>query len=205
MDLTTKKYSAFYPGAGHDIIPLVMYRYIKKWIYFDSQPMSEFGDNLYEGFERPNFIKQLIKIMEQNDFNLNHINDNIYIFYNSEHDQIVHYETNSIFPNYLQQRHYDCDTLILCGFDTEPYTIDIINKFSNIITNNITYRSLEEEQLLLKKSVSLILINIKWNYWEHKNLLTNNICKYVSIIDHFITHNELNNIEKDNSDFKCMI
>ena len=62
--------SAFYPGAGLDIFPLIMFRNIKKWIYMDSQPRSEFGDNFYEGFARPKFIEKLKQIMEQNEFKL---------------------------------------------------------------------------------------------------------------------------------------
>jgi hypothetical protein len=51
--------SAFYPGAGIDIFPLIMFRSIKKWIYMDSQPKSEFGNIEFNGCGRPKFIEQL--------------------------------------------------------------------------------------------------------------------------------------------------
>jgi hypothetical protein len=189
--------SAFYPGAGCDVFPLITCRSIKNWIYMDSQPRSEFGDNFYEGFERPKFIKQLIQVMAQNEFDLNSIEDNIYTFYNSEHEQTVKYETNSVFPSYVQQRHYDCETIVLCGFDLEEQTINFINKFSHIIVNNISYHSLEEEQLLLTKQVTTIIIDEKWEYWEPKNQLLDNIHKHVVIEHRFITHDEQHDINKE--------
>ena len=135
--------SAFYPGAGLDIFPPIMFRSIKNWIFVDSQPKSEFGADEYEGFERPKFIEQLKQIMKQNDFQLKFIHGDIYTFYNLEHEQIIQYETNTIFPDSLQQHHYQTDTLVLCGFDLGDQTINFINKYSNIITDNITHHELE--------------------------------------------------------------
>ena len=77
--------SAFYPGAGTDVFPLIKFRNIKKWIYTDSQPNSEFGDFLFDGCNRPRFLELLIQNMKQNDFELQTINGNIYTFYNKEY------------------------------------------------------------------------------------------------------------------------
>ena len=185
--------SAFYPGAGLDVFPLIMFRSIKEWIYMDSQPRSEFGDNLYEGFERPKFIEQLKQIMEQNGFLLSIIDSDTYVFYNSEYSQLVQYETNSVFPSSLQQRHYECDTIVLCGFDLGDCKKDFINKYSNIITNNISYHDLTDEYLLLTKQVSTMIIDKEWEYWKPKNNLIHNICKHIVVEPRFITYAELNN------------
>ena len=51
--------------------------------------------------------------MKQNDFKLESINSNVYTFYNKEYEQQVIYETNSVFPRDIQQRHYDCKKFLL--------------------------------------------------------------------------------------------
>ena len=185
--------SAFYPGAGLDIFPVIMFRDIKEWVYMDSQPRSEFGDNLYEGFERPKFIEQLKKIMEQNDFLLTIIDGDTYVFYNLEYSQLVKYETNSVFPISLKSRHYECDTIVLCGFDLGECKKDFINKYSNIITNNITYHDETDECLLLTKQVSSMIIDKEWEYWEKKNIFIDNIKKHIIVEPRFITYEESKN------------
>ena len=42
-----KMQQAVYVGAGHDIIPVLVFRDIKKFIYIDSQPFSEHGTHVY--------------------------------------------------------------------------------------------------------------------------------------------------------------
>ena len=185
--------SAFYPGAGLDVFPLILFRYIKEWIYMDSLPRSEFGDNLYEGFERPKFIEQLKKIMEQNGFLLEITNDDTYVFFNHEYSQLVQYETNSVFPSSLQRRHYECDTVVLCGFDLGDCKKDFINKYLNIITNNISYHDITDEHFLLTKQVSTIIIDKEWEYWEPKNIFIHNIEKHIVVEPRFISYNERNN------------
>jgi hypothetical protein len=173
--------SALYPGAGTDIFPVVMFRNIKQWRCMDSQPNSEFGDQIFPGLERPRFLTQLKQIMSQNDFELQVIDGDDYIFYNKEYDQTIYYETNSVFPRDLEQRHYDCDYAVLCGFDMGDKTIDFINRFQNIITNNITCFELNEKQLLLSKNVSTLIIDTEWDYWEQDNQISHLIEQHVKI------------------------
>jgi len=189
--LSKKKKSAFYPGAGLDVFPPIMYRDIEFFIYMDSQPLSEFGNTIFDGAQRPKFIQILIKIMDQNNFKLILIEDNNLTFFNSEYNQTILYETNSVFPQDLQQRHYDCNTLILCGFDTAEQTIDLINRFDNIITNNITCHELDDEPLFLSKNVSTMIINNDWIYWSSDNLFTDVILQNIKIEPRFITHLKL--------------
>lgn len=184
--------SAFYPGAGLDIFPPIMFRHIKNWIYMDSQPGSEFGDIKFNGCERSKFIEQLKQIMVQNEFTQKNIDSNTYTFYNSEYKQTIRYETNSVFPHFLKQQHYDCDTLVLCGFSMDDKPLGFINKYSHIITNNITCHDLEDEELLLSKKVSTMIINKEWEYWETKNQLSHIIHEYVNIVSRFITYIDRN-------------
>jgi len=178
--------SAFYPGAGIDVFPLITHRNIKKWIYTDSQPNSEFGDMIFEGCNRPRFIGRLIKNMNQNHFELKSMNEDIYIFYNAEYEQQVIYETNSVFPRDMQQRHYDCDYIVLCGFDMEDDTIEFINRFQHIITNNITRFESDEIQLLINKDVSTMVYDEDWEYWEDDNNLTPLIKQHIKVINFYL-------------------
>jgi len=166
--------SAFYPGAGTDVFPLNTFRHIKRWIFTDSQS------------NRPIFIGLLIQNMKQNEFELESINgDDSYIFYNKEHDQQVIYETNSVFPRDIQQRHYACDYIVLCGFDMEDKTIEFINRFQQIITNNITSFELDAKQLLSSKNVSVMCYHKDWEYWDDKNKLPHLIQQYIRVTNWF--------------------
>ena len=57
--------SAFYPGAGTDVVPIVMFPYITSWLLLDSQPKSEFGAKLDPGFERPKFLSDLDQVLKK--------------------------------------------------------------------------------------------------------------------------------------------
>ena len=61
--------------------------------YMDSQPNSEFGNDMYEGFYRPRFIPNLLQIMNQNDFEFIKKEKDVYTFYNSKYEQTIIYET----------------------------------------------------------------------------------------------------------------
>jgi hypothetical protein len=90
--------TAFYPGAGTDIMPPILFRNIKTWIYMDSQPKSEFGSKINSGY-RQKFFPNLLTIMLQNEFQLKSIEGDTLTFYNSLHEQTIKYETNSVFPS----------------------------------------------------------------------------------------------------------
>ena len=174
--------SAFYPGAGTDIIPPVMFRNIKNWIYMDSQPKSEFGNNLGVGY-RTNFISKMLKIMIQNGFELYDVKEDIYIFYNKHHDQKITYETNSVFPDDLRCRPRKCDTLVLRGYSLTSPPPNFVSSYENIITDSMSRSDPEEQSILLFKNVSVLSVDIKFMYWEIAEYTISNILKYVGIID----------------------
>ena len=58
--------SALYVGAGLDIRPLRSLRDIKRFVFVDSQPFSEFGS--LHGYARPSFLPRLHETMEREGF-----------------------------------------------------------------------------------------------------------------------------------------
>lgn len=182
--------SAFYPGAGTDIIPPILFRSIKKWFYMDSQPRSEHGNDLYEGFSRPQFIPSLLTIMNQNGFEFQTMEDNIFTFYHPIHEQTIIYETNSVFPTALQMRHRTCNTLVLCGYELTNPPTNFISSYPHIITNSITCYDESDQKILLSKHVSTMLYDKDWKYWEPSNLTTHKIQHYATIVERFLTYDE---------------
>ena len=183
--------SAFYPGAGIDIVPPTLFRSIKQWFYMDSQPRSEFGNKIENVYARPRFIPKLITVMNKNGFDLHTMQDNVYTFYHSDHDQTIHYETNAVFPEALQSRHRDCDTLVLCGYELDHPPPDFIASYSHIITDSRSVYDEEDKQILFYKHVSTMLYDPTWKYWEPSQRTTPKIQRYVTIINRFLTYNEL--------------
>ena len=182
--------SAFYPGAGTDIVPPIIFRTIKKWIYMDSQPRSEFGNDFYKGFSRPRFIPTLITVMHQNGFELQTTEEDVFTFYNPIHEQTIRYETNAVFPQALQSYHRACDTLVLCGYELTNPPPDFITSYSHIITDSNTFHDEEEEKILLPRHVSTMVYNKNWAYWEPANLITRKIQRYVKTVDRFLTYED---------------
>jgi len=182
--------SAFYPGSGLDIVPPILFRHIKTWFYMDSQPRSEFGHICSNRVERPYFIRKLYTIMKQNNFHTISVTENVHSFYNSEHDQTIHYETNSVFPDALQARHRVCDTLVSCGYKMTGKPDNFIASFSSIITNTRTNHEIDDETILLGKKVDTIVFDPEWEYWEEHEQFTPIIQRYTSIVPRFMTYDE---------------
>ena len=173
--------SAFYPGADIDIVPLVMFPDITSWIYLDSQPRSEFGSNLYPGFERPLFLSRLDNAMNQVGFYKMVVQDDVVLYYNTNTSQSVRYEINAVFPQCLTKRHFGCDTLVLSGFDTESChpPEGWTDTFRHVITNNHTihHGSPPKNKLIS----SLIHDHNEWEYWLDHNLTREKIMAHVSV------------------------
>ena len=174
--------SAFYPGAGTDIRPPILFRNIKIWIYMDSQPKSDFGNELGTGY-RTNFISRMLTIMIQNEFELQSVETDIYTFYNRDHDQKIIYETNSVFPEDLRYRHRECDTLVLIGYSLTNPPNDFVSSYSHIITDSISRTDPNEQSMLLFKNVSLLVVDKDFIYWETTECTSSNILKYVKVIN----------------------
>ena len=172
--------SAFYPGAGTDIVPVILFRSIKNWLYMDSQPNSEFGEGVY----KTSFIPTLLTIMLQNEFELKAINGDTYIFYNREHSQTINYETNTLFPDDLKSKHRECQTLVLIGgYPLKNKPSDFVSSYDHIITDSLSRPDSYEQSLLLFKNVSLLWIDDTFMYNEPSHCTTNNIIQHVAAIN----------------------
>ena len=168
--------SAFYPDAGTDIVPPILFRNIKKWLYMDSQQNFEFG-------ESTKFIPTLLTIMLQNEFELKSINGDTYTFYNREHDQTINYETNTLFPDDLKPKHRECQTLVLIGYSLKNKPPDFVSSYDTIITDSLSRPDPAEQSLLLFKNVSLLWIDDTFMYNELSHCTTKNIIQHVSAIN----------------------
>lgn len=175
--------SAFYPGAGLDFSPVVLFPNISKWYYLDSQPLSEFGNIRSSGYERPNFIPNLQQCMKQLNFDLIYKNvKGLYIYYNGKRKQYIIYYTNHIFPDDLHIFNDKAiDTLVLCGFDTLnidddderllPRPENYLNKFKMIICNSHSYYGDDLELIEIYKQKDNITTMYPHNndYWKIEN------------------------------------
>lgn len=127
---------AFYPGAGLDVTPIVLYPHIKNWYYMDSQPDSEFGSAGSSG--RPSFIPRLGKIMHQIGFECIVHTDHSLLFQNATTNRTVTYYINATFPKALEYCYLPCTTLVLCGYSMPDRPPHFFAKWTQIICNNKT-------------------------------------------------------------------
>ena len=87
--------AAFYPGAGTDLTPVVLFPEIKTWYYMDSQPQSEHGDVV---LYRPKFLNQLDQAMQRCGFKMKEVENHFLTYFSSETEQTIYYETSTVFP-----------------------------------------------------------------------------------------------------------
>lgn len=185
--------SAFYPGASIDIVPPILFRSITQWYYMDSKPRSEFGAIMNKKYYKPQFIPDLLTVMNKNGFELQTVEDDIYTFYHPFHKQTIRYETNAVFPYSLQPYHRTCDTLVLIGYRLTNPPPNFISSYSHIITSSTSVYEESVKSLLLSKLVSTIVYDKKnkWEYWKAANLTIRNIKRYVTVTDRFLTYDEV--------------
>jgi hypothetical protein len=165
---------AVYIGAGLDLIPVLVCRDIKKFIYIDSQPFSEHGTEVYTKkyekitatletreqyeknnlFGRFNFRFRLDKLMKQNNFLLMSEKKYCLIFKNNL-DQVIKYHISCAFPEFLTDEIVDdigqCNTLILCGHHPSKIILPMMKEPKFIIGNcHTVYQDYDEESQIIK-------------------------------------------------------
>jgi hypothetical protein len=173
--------SAFYPGAGTDLVPPVLFPNIKTWWYMDSQPHSEYGDTVI--LCRPTFINQLNQIMNQCGFQLHAADGTLRIYYSPSTEQTIYYETNTNFPGSWDPAKHVGTTLVLCGYDIEnDGTIALPSSFfvsyPIIITNNITCASVWTKYVSPFHAISVIEYPDDVEYWRIENSTKEAFQKY---------------------------
>lgn len=130
--------AAFYPGAGLDITPIILFPHITEWYYMDSQPRSECGSVNDPGCEQKDFLVRLKQVMTQIGMEcLVHTHHSLFFIHPTTHCKVTYY-INSVFPLALEYCYLPCTTLVACGFRMSPRPPLFMSKFTHIICNNKT-------------------------------------------------------------------
>jgi hypothetical protein len=189
---------AVYIGAGCDIIPVLVFRDIKKFIYIDSKPFSEHGISVYTKdyvsldttietreiyeennlFGRSNFISDFEQIMNQNNFILE-LKTKYCLIYKNKYDQIIKYHISCSFPEFLTEEIIndikECNTLILCGHIPNKKILSMMKYPKTIIGNcHTVYSYIESDNEHDRVSEYLL----KYPYIMEKYILMKEINPY---------------------------
>jgi hypothetical protein len=177
--------SAFYPGAGTDLAPPILFPTIKTWYYLDSQPRSEYG--AYPILARPTFIKRLDQTMMQCDFELSNVKGDLRTYYSPSTQQTIYYETNTNFPEDWNLTRHKANTLILCGYDIHSNSrrdVDaLFSSYSHIITDNLTCESVWKNDILPTHTLSQMNYpkDGSFSYWITEQETSTNFRKHVTV------------------------
>tara|TARA_B100000902_G_scaffold390320_1_gene439056 strand:- start:1234 stop:1833 length:600 start_codon:yes stop_codon:yes gene_type:complete len=146
---------ALYIGAGIDTRPFQLCDWATKFYCVDSQPYSEFGTLLsgniykdgYDGYARPNFIKELEEEYIKKDFVLTGCNINEQRFYTNKKNQIVCYYVNTAIPDHhfrLRDVCKEIDTLIVAGHEPDSIFLNYVKNRLDFIGFEGTYYGNQE-------------------------------------------------------------
>ena len=176
--------SAFYPGAGTDLTPVVLFPEIKTWYYMDSQPQSEYGDTVI--LYRPKFLNQLDQTMNQCGFKMKEVDHNLITYYSYDTEQTIYYEINTNFPTAWDPVRHKGFTLVLCGYDMESsgsIPPSFFSSYSHIITDNLTDKDVWTKNILPTHTLSRINYPKEgsFEYWLIEQQTSENIRTFVSI------------------------
>jgi hypothetical protein len=155
--------TAVYVGAGLDLAPVLLFRTISRFIYIDSQPLTEFGSlPLCEEFKRPEFSDKLFHKMKNLGYKRRIVspNPNLEIYLHPRRGTEVYYYKNNRFPNELDR---DClldiknaSVLICCGHHPNEKIIDMMSGGPMLfIGDNKTYYNCDkgDESSLIRKII----------------------------------------------------
>ena len=169
--------TALYPGAGTDFTPCIMFPDIKHWVFTDSQPRSEFGNETYIGYSRPNFLSNLYQAAEQTNFRPDvpfckkgwdhYVPHRVLTFSNDQTQQTVTYYTNNVFPEELPAITYA--TVVLIGFDSyDMWPPTLLDGVDRVILSSKCVEMNEEIRRMapyISRFDTILMGN--WPYWEH--------------------------------------
>jgi hypothetical protein len=148
--------NAIYIGAGTDLVPVIIFSNIQKFIFVDSQPFSEHGTQTYVSttniakkvdkkdrfencFSRNEFILNLNKVMTNNNFIKISETDEYFLYYSKESNQTIKYYYSCAFPEYTTNELRDdikkCNTLIIVGHDPHKEVLKYLQTPTFIIGN----------------------------------------------------------------------
>lgn len=154
--MITHMTSAFYPGAGLDIVPPVLFPEIKTWWYMDSKSSPSFIHHVEHALHQCGFLRERID---------GHRRD----YYSASTRQSIYYQFGTSFPNdwdsliHALMKH---NVLVLCGFDIHahgPLPPRFFTYYEHIITSNQTDRSIWKPHVYDFHQISEIRLYDQWN------------------------------------------
>ncbi len=177
--------NAVYVGAGMDIRPILMFKNIKKFIYIDSRPKSEYGLIGYnqKDYYSKNFLVNIFRIFAHHKFTLYSMLDNCLEY--KKGDQTVKYYINTSFPEMLNDELIDeiscAKYLILIGHDPHNKILEYVLKPLTLIIDNKTcfYYDIDEENSTINKllennkiveEVKIIEYDDDFEWWMEETL-----------------------------------
>ena len=171
--------SAFYPGAGTDLTPPVLFPDIKTWWYMDGQPRSEHGDDPV--FYRPKFLGRLDQTMRQCGFELQRTEGVVRRYYSSATGQTIHYETSTLFPGAWDPVKHAGKTLVLCGYDIDDVVLppSFLSSYAELITNSITVWT---KHVLPTHAIKRIEYPSRLEYWMTEHCTKDHFQKYYLVV-----------------------
>jgi hypothetical protein len=134
--------TAVYIGAGIDVLPLLLFRNIRTFIYIDSQPLTEFGSiELHEHFSRPNFTMNFTQTMKKIGYNKVYPRaDNLYEYVHHTRMTEVLYFMNNRFPHALDELVHKyiktASILIGCGYNPDKCIINMMKPGPKVFVGN---------------------------------------------------------------------
>lgn len=162
----TPDMSAFYPGAGTDFAPPVLFPGIKTWWFMDQQPRAAHDD------APPTFLTRLDHAAERCGFRLQTVADTLRVYRSASTDQTIFYETRTCFPGAWDSTKHVGTTLVLCGYDVESSGVlpaSFFPSYPNIITNSLTETTIWTAHVSPVQSVSVIQYPTSIEHWQAKN------------------------------------
>lgn len=160
--------SAFYPCAGTDFLPPVLFSEIKTWWYMDRLCYLDFIDHVERG-------------LDQCGFKLESIDGNRRNYYSASTQQSIYYQFGTTFPDAwdpLVHALLRKNTLVMCNSNIHscgPLPPNFFTYYDHIITVNRNNRSLWKNHIYDYYKVSEIRLYDQWDAQDQTkdNILAN--------------------------------
>lgn len=167
---------ALYIGAGLDILPVLLFPFLKEFIFIDSQPFSDHGTHAYyvedekyissyvlkkdrfeNLFSRPTFLPSLEKVMNQNNFKPVQLTLDYILYQNNLTNQTIKYYYSCSFPEYLDNNIIDeiksCNTIIVCGHHPDKVVLEYLQSPTYLIGDSRTVYKIDSDDDNFEKSL----------------------------------------------------
>jgi hypothetical protein len=190
--------TAVYVGAGTDIIPLLLFRNVGKFIYIDSQPLTEFGSlEPRPQYARPNFPYIFDTTIAKFGFRKISSDDpNKHVYVHPIKQITLKYYMSVCFPkvsNELLAEIGEANTLICCGHHPSGKLLRMMKPGPKLfIGNNETVYNCEDEPdefptvlsiirsnpNIISKYIRFDIPNNGYKYWEDFYIESQHVARF---------------------------